>query len=221
MVLLKWKGSGGETFILRGTTFERNVTHNVWFDSIAMTCCAGRPLFNVSAFGATRVGTMAVAIDGEPANVTDISNTMNVKSVRHPGTSFNLQQYGDKRVGDKHAQVLEVKNHNAHFSIYSSGAGKFESKGEQFNWRHLNMHFMDGFPQGATGILAGLVTLKSVGTSLKGNHAPFHCDDASHPHGGIGCHAEVHGGDEQGGSAKQGKGRKSKAGSKGVLQASE
>ena len=82
MVLLRWKGSKGETFILKGTTFERKATHNVWFDSLAMTCCAGRPLFNVSTFGTTPVGTMAVDIDGKAASVTDISSTMNFKNGR-------------------------------------------------------------------------------------------------------------------------------------------
>ena len=191
MVLLKWKGAKGETFILKGTTFERNVTHNVWFDSLAMTCCAGRPLFNVSTSGETRVGTMAVAIDGTPTNVTDISSTMNVTSVKHPSTNFSLRQYGQKRVGDKHAQQLEVKSQDAHFTVYSSGAGKFESKGEQFHWRHLNMHFEKGFPEGATGIFADLVASRSTGTSIKGNTQPLHCHDG-------GCDAEEDGQTEQG-----------------------
>ena len=237
MTLLKWKGETGETFLLKGTTFERNATHNVWFDSLALTCCAGRPLFNVSAFGETKVGTVAVQIDGKPADVADISSVMNFTSVRHPSTRFSLHQYGDKRVGDKHAQELDVYTHNHHFSIYSSGAGKFESKGEQSRWRHLNIHFLDGFPQGATGIFAELVTSRTTGdtATMKGNHVPFHCDDGHRDH----CHAEA-GSEAEAAHAEAahakaahaeaahaeaaqpaGKGRQSKVAGKGALQAPE
>merc|ERR1719183_3151386 len=111
---------------------------------------------------------MAVHIDGKPVEVTDISTVMNFTSARHPSTRFSLHQYGDKRIGDKHAQELEVYAYNHHFSIYSSGAGKFESKGEQSRWKHLNMHFPDGFAQGATGIFAELVTSRTTGDTATG-----------------------------------------------------
>ena len=208
--LLKWKGEKGETFVLKGTTFERTATRNVWFDSLALTCCAGRPLFNVSAFGETKVGTMAVTVEGKSAEVTDISTVMNFTSARHPSTRFSLHQYGDKRIGDKHAQELEVYAYNHHFSIYSSGAGKFESKGEQSRWKHLNMHFPDGFAQGATGIFAELVTSRTTGdtATVKGNQVLFQSEAGSE---GEAAHAEA--------AQPAGKGHKSKAAGKGALQA--
>ena len=214
MTLLKWKGNTGETFVLKGTTFERNATRNVWFDSLALTCCGGRPLFNVSAFGEFKIGTMAVHIDGKLVEVTDINDVMNSTSVRHPSTRFSLHQYGDKRIGDKHAQELEVHSYNHHFSVYSSGAGKFESKGEQSRWRHLNMHFPEGLPKGAKGIFAEIVASRTTGDTAKtkGDSEAGSEDEAAHAEA---THAEA--------AQSAGKvGRKSKAAAgKGALQASE
>ncbi len=158
--LLGWRGKRGEAVSLLGTAYEReNSKHTQWFNSFALTV-DGRELFNVSTFGSQREqlsphGSLRLVVDGKVHTVSP-EDVANFATIIHPDTSLTLSMLAKKfRIGNKRAQSLKVRTTgNVTFSVYSSGATKYQDKKEQYKYRHLNVRLDSGMPDGATGIFA-------------------------------------------------------------------
>merc|ERR1719238_636608 len=165
--LLAWVNKAGEKVVLTGTTFEVPDNGHQWFDSFAMSV-GGKEVFNASNAKVAR-GSLRVVIDGNLVIPADIER---LTSAVHSGTSFELSMMSlkDKKkfmIGHKSAQMLQVRTGDVTFSVYSSKAGKFASKDDQFNFRHLNVRLDTGIPEHAGGIFAEMAGAETMSTATR------------------------------------------------------
>ena len=163
--LLTWVGRHGETVVLSGTTFENKETENQWFNSFAMAV-DGRDVFNVST-AKVQKGTLKVVVDGLVVVIP--SDVTNITSSRHADTSLTLSSLTGKKfkIGHKSAQTLQVRTGHVSFSVFSSGARKFDDKEDQFKYRHLNIHLGSGIPPGSRGIFAELAGAQPMSANTR------------------------------------------------------
>ena len=63
--------------------------------------------------------------------------------------------------------MLQVRTGDVTFSVYSSKAGKFASKDDQFNFRHLNVRLDTGIPEHAGGIFAEMAGAETMSTATR------------------------------------------------------